>query len=127
MASGYETSLPLLTEVDVPGATFVYAKLEKHSVDQLRRWLACRGLKRSGNKSALLERCRNVISLNKCHLIDPSVDQEKWYEMKSKRQKLSADVSTNSPPAAPDSGWLTFPESVILKMFNEGRLTLMKL
>ena len=42
--------------------------------------------------------------------------------MKSKRQKLSADVSTNSPPAAPDSGWKTFPESVIPKMFNEGHI-----
>ena len=41
---------------DVPGASFMYAKLEKHNVDQLRRWLACQGIKRSGNKNALLER-----------------------------------------------------------------------
>ena len=41
---------------DMPGASFMYAKLEKRYVDQLRRWLACRGIKRSGNKTALLER-----------------------------------------------------------------------
>ena len=31
-------ALPLLNEEDEPGACFIYAKLEKHSVDQLRRW-----------------------------------------------------------------------------------------
>ena len=46
----------LLTEEDVPGASFTYAQLERHSVEQLRRWLVCRGMKRSGNKSALLQR-----------------------------------------------------------------------
>ena len=56
MASGYKNALPLLSEEDVPGASFIYAKLDKHSVDQLRRWLAWRGIKRSGNKTALLER-----------------------------------------------------------------------
>ena len=55
MASGYVNTLPFLTEEDVPDASFIYAKLEKHSVDQLRRWLACRGIKISGNKTALLE------------------------------------------------------------------------
>ena len=56
MASGYRNVLPLLNEEDVPGASFIYAKLDKHSVDQLRRWLACPGIKRSGNKTVLLER-----------------------------------------------------------------------
>ena len=39
-----------------PGASFMYAKLEQNNVDQLRRWLSGRGIKRSGNKTALLER-----------------------------------------------------------------------
>ena len=45
-----------LTEEDVPGASLTYAQLERHSVEQLRRWLVCRGMKRFGNKSALLQR-----------------------------------------------------------------------
>ena len=52
MASGHVNALKFLSEEDVPGASFIYAKLEKHSVDQLRRWLACRGINRSGNKTA---------------------------------------------------------------------------
>ena len=30
MASGYVNSLPFLSEEDMPGASFIYAKLEKH-------------------------------------------------------------------------------------------------
>ena len=56
MASGYRNALPLLNEEDVPDASFIYAKLEKHSVDQLRIWLACRRIKTLGNKTVLLER-----------------------------------------------------------------------
>ena len=56
MVSGYRNALPLLSEEDVLGACFIYVKLEKHSVDQLRRWLACRGIKNSWNKTALLKR-----------------------------------------------------------------------
>ena len=56
MASGYMNAVPLLSEEDVPGACFIYVKLEKHSVDQLRKWLTCRGIKKSWNKTALLER-----------------------------------------------------------------------
>ena len=56
MASAYKNALPLLNEEDVPGASFIYAKLEKPSVDQLRRWLACHRVKTLGNKTVLLER-----------------------------------------------------------------------
>ena len=55
MASGYVNPLMTLSE-DITDASFVYAQLEKPSIDQLQRCLACHGLKRSGNKSALLER-----------------------------------------------------------------------
>ena len=56
VVSGYRNALPLWSEEDVLGAGFIYVKLEKHCVDQLRRWLACRGIKKSWNKTALLER-----------------------------------------------------------------------
>ena len=50
MVSDYKNVLPLLSEEEVPGGYLIYAKLDKRSVDQLRRWLACRGIKRSENK-----------------------------------------------------------------------------
>ena len=70
-------------------------------------------------------RCQNVMSAKKQHLIDPAINQGKWYEMKqsAKRQKLTVDASTSSlPPPAPDSGWKTFPDADIPKMFNEGHI-----
>ena len=58
LASAHNDRPPVILteEEDVPGASLTYAQLERHSVEQLRRWLVCRGMKRSGNKSALLQR-----------------------------------------------------------------------
>ena len=40
MASAHNDRAPvILTEEDVPGASLTYAQLERHSVEQLRRWL----------------------------------------------------------------------------------------
>ena len=50
MASNIMDSVVELTVNDVPGAAFMYSDIEKHSVLQLRRWLECRGLKRSGSR-----------------------------------------------------------------------------
>ena len=56
MVSGYMNALPLLSEEDVPDASFVCVKVKKHTVYQLRRSLACHGIKTLGNKTALLDR-----------------------------------------------------------------------
>ena len=56
MASNIMDSVVELTVNDVPGAAFMYSDIEKHSALQLRRWLECRGMKRSGTTSLLLER-----------------------------------------------------------------------
>ena len=55
MASGYNRTRCRSSEEDVPNGSFLYIKLEKRSFKQLRRWFACRGIKRSGNKTSLLE------------------------------------------------------------------------
>ena len=59
------------------------------------------------------------MSANKGGHIDPAVDHGRWYDIKAKRRKLSAPSS--SPPAAPESGWKTFP-GCVPKMFNEGHI-----
>jgi hypothetical protein len=42
---------------DIPGAVFdANRRIEDHSVNELKRWLEVRGLKRSGNKPALVVR-----------------------------------------------------------------------
>ncbi len=55
MASGYKNALPLLSQEDVPDASFIYTKVEKHTVYQLRRWLACHGIKTLLDRKALFE------------------------------------------------------------------------
>jgi len=56
MASSNAFPKIFLTEDDVPGAKLVYPEVENHSNVQLQRWLVCRGLSSSGNKSALIQR-----------------------------------------------------------------------
>lgn len=46
----------MLSEEDVPGAKFTHMNIEQHSVRELKRWLECRGLKKTGNKKELVER-----------------------------------------------------------------------
>ena len=46
----------VLRESDVPGTKLVYESIEKHSNIQLQRWLECRGLAKTGNRSKLIRR-----------------------------------------------------------------------
>ncbi|KAI0216750.1 hypothetical protein LSAT2_031286, partial [Lamellibrachia satsuma] len=121
MASNIMDSVVELTVNDVPGAAFMYSDIEKHSVLQLRRWLECRGMKRSGTKSLLLERCRAVIAANKQHIIDPSVDGGKWHDIVTKCRR-DAQPNQTSPPTPPTVGWQKFPCAVVPPNFNKGHI-----
>ena len=46
----------VLRESDVPGAKLVYESIEKHSNIQFQRWLECRGLAKTGNRSKFIRR-----------------------------------------------------------------------
>ena len=74
----------VLVEDDVPGAKLV-KKPEECSVEILKRWLECHGLKKSGKKSELINRVNQSIGLIK---VEPKVDGEKWYDIKSKGEGL---------------------------------------
>ena len=45
-----------LSEDEVPGAKFKGKDVEEHTNIQLKRWLECRGLKKSGKRTDLLNR-----------------------------------------------------------------------
>ena len=45
-----------LTEDDVPGAKLSNTKLIENSKTELKRWLECRNMPVSGNKTTLIER-----------------------------------------------------------------------
>ena len=44
-----------LSEDYVPGAKFIQTNIEKHSVRELKKWLECRGLKKTEKKMDLVE------------------------------------------------------------------------
>ena len=44
-----------LNENDVPGVKLSYSLIEKHSNNELKRWLSCRELKVGGNKKKLVD------------------------------------------------------------------------
>ncbi|XP_077862466.1 uncharacterized protein LOC144344312, partial [Saccoglossus kowalevskii] len=92
-----------LTEDDVPGAIFLYSLVEKHSVEQLKRWLKCRGLKTSGKKSILIQRCQNCIDCGASQLIDPGIDDGYWLKTKEAEARSCATVSVNT--ILPINGW----------------------
>lgn len=54
----------MLSEEDVPGAKFKHVVIEEHSVAELKRWLECRGLKRTGRKADLVKRYVALNTLN---------------------------------------------------------------
>ena len=45
----------VLHETDVPGAKLVYKSVKKLNI-QLQRWLECRGLTKTGNRSELIQK-----------------------------------------------------------------------
>ena len=50
-----DTSI-VLTEADVPGASLQGRNVSALTVNELKRWLACRGAGRCGNKAELVKR-----------------------------------------------------------------------
>ena len=51
-----ELNLLTLSENDVPGAKFTGIEVEEHTNIQLKRWLECRGLKKTGKRADLIQR-----------------------------------------------------------------------
>ena len=107
----------VLVEDDVPGAKLV-KKPGECSVEILKRWLECHGLKKSGKKSELINRVNQSIGLIK---VDPKVDGGKWYDIKSKGEGLPTS-SNKLEITTPARGWNNFPGTNIPSMFNYGHI-----
>ena len=60
----------ILTENDgVPGCTFE-SEPENYTVEQLRRWLKCRGLKQAGKREELLTRVKDCVNGGNHYILD---------------------------------------------------------
>ncbi|CAG2186012.1 unnamed protein product [Mytilus edulis] len=56
-------------------------------VSSLKRWLECRGLKTGGNKSDLVQRCKDAVKAGKLEEIDITIDGGKWCDLKAAKTK----------------------------------------
>ena len=106
----------ILVEEDVPGACFSKDPAE-YSVVELKRWLECHCVKRTGKKQDLIDRVRGAIETKAG--IDPKVDGGKWYDIKR------SSLQVEDAPAVwkiPGEDWKSFPSCDIPSMFNYGHV-----
>ena len=72
----------ILTENDgVSGAKF-HKSPKYYSVEQLKCWLRCRGIKVSGKRDELIACVRHCVNSRNHHVLDPSIDGGKWVAIK---------------------------------------------
>ena len=125
MASSSLRSLTVLTDDDddVPGSKFE-RELEEYTVDQLKRLLKCRGLKLSGKRDDLVKRVSDCIKSGDHRMLDPSIDNGKWFAAKVLKESCEskANCSSISLPFIPSTGWRSFPSQNIPSLFNYGHV-----
>ena len=92
MASSSLHFLTVLTEDDgVSGFKFEREPGE-YTVDQLKRWLKCRGLKLSGKREDIVQRLRDCVRSGSYHILDPVIYHGKWFAAKVLQD--NSDVKT---------------------------------
>ena len=99
-------------------------------MEQLKRWLKCRGVKPSGKRDELVTRVSDSIKKG-CHrVLDVRIDQGKWFAAKviKENQEVIVDKSIKSKlsfvPTIPVSGyrWRTFQSQDIPVLSNYGHI-----
>ena len=113
----------VLTENDeVPSSKFTSCP-EDYTVDQLKRWLKCRGSKQSGKRQELITRVKDCIASGNHHLLDPGIDGGKWLKAKEDREHGSNLTDHKSlVPDPPQKNWRVFPSYDIPSLFNYGHI-----
>ena len=86
LSSTSRKPLTILTENDgVPGSKFD-REPEHYTVEQLKRWLKCRGMKLSEKRDELVTRVSDCIKKGSHRVLDVSIDQGKWLAAKSSKK-----------------------------------------
>ena len=118
----------ILTQNDgVPGCKFE-GEPAKYTVEQLKRWLKCRGIKQTGKREDLLARVNDCLKSGNSHILDSCIDNGKWLEAKILRERNAESLtsSTNTvndvPVTVPQTGWKAFPSQDLPSLFNYGHV-----
>ena len=118
-----ESKHSILKEDEVPGAKLL-KEPEKCVIEELKTWLECHGLKKSGKKDELINRVRDGLKLNLP--VDPKIDGGKWYNLKAKDsgsiENTSSKTSIASLGDLPGDGWRLFPSKNLPANFNYGHV-----
>ena len=99
-----------------------------YTVEQLKCWLKCRGLKQSGKREDLLgAQVNDCLKSGNHHILDPGIDNGKWLEAKilrnRKPESLEASIKTvPDVPLIPKTGWKAFPSKDLPSLFNYGHV-----
>ena len=81
-ASSSVKPLTVHTEDDgVPGSK-IEQDPENYTVEQLKRWLKCRGLKQSGKRGEIVQRVSDCLKGPNHRILDVSIDGGKWFAVK---------------------------------------------
>ena len=107
----------------VPG-TKLLKEPEKCVVEELKRWLECHGVKKSGKKAELINRVRDGLKLNLP--VDPKIDGGKWYNLKTEDSASVENTNSKTSIASlvdlPTDGWRLFPSKNLPAKFNYGHV-----
>ena len=76
MATSSLHFLTVLTEGDGVSGSKCERKPEEYTVDQLKRWLKCRGLKLSGKREDIVQGVRDCVRSRNYHTLDPASTME---------------------------------------------------
>ena len=110
-------SFTIRTEDDgIPGSKFEKEPKE-YTVEQLKQWLKCGGLKECGKRGELLKRVRECIA---------SIKSGKSYAARALQEQKAQDKRRQSNLvsflAIPFAGWRKFPSQDIPALFNYGHV-----
>lgn len=98
---------------DIPGVS-LKKDPEKYFAEELRRWLECHGVKKTGKKDLLTQRVRDSLLLNLP--VDSKIDGGKWYYIKSSTEVVRPRGCLSA------TGWKHFPSMSLPTNFNYGHI-----
>ena len=114
-----ENKHSILKEDEVPGAKLL-KEPEKCVVEELKRCLEWRGLKKSGKKAELIKRVKDGLKLNLP--ANPKIDGGKWYNLKTEDSASTKNTSSKTSVASlvdlTTDGWRLFPSKNLPANFN---------
>ena len=97
---------------------------EKCVVEELKRWLECHALKKSGKKAELINRVRDGLKYNLP--TEPKIDGGKWCNLKTEDSASIKNTTSKTSIASlgdlPTDDWRLFPLKNLPANFNYGHV-----